>query len=248
MRQIPQAVRNRMLLRSFAIQGSWNYETLIGAGFGYTILPALRFLYGRQGEELDGAVQRHVELFNSHPYVATVAVGAVSTLEANGVDAEVATRFKTALRGSLGSIGDRLIWSTWRPMSLLIAILLLLMGAAWWIAIAVFLIVYNAMHLTVRIVGIQLGSQAGLDVGGRLKELPLQPVIERSSQLAAALIGATVVLAAAPLTGDPFGMATAAVAVLVGALLGFRARGAMVILVAGTAATAIILGLIGYGA
>ena len=34
-----------VLLRAFAVQGSWNYETLLGTGFGFVILPALRRLH-----------------------------------------------------------------------------------------------------------------------------------------------------------------------------------------------------------
>ena len=244
---IPRSVRNRMLLRSFAIQGSWNYETLIGSGFAFTMLPALRYLYDRGGE-LDGALRRHLELFNSHPYIATVAVGAVSRLEEERVDPATISRFKVALRGSLGSIGDRLVWSTWRPMSALLGLALLLAGVAWWLALSIFLVVYNVMHLTVRTLGLKVGIEAGLDVGKRLKSFPLQSIIDRASQLACALVGLIVVLSAAPAARDAVEVGTVAVAVLSGLFLGFRARGAMTALIVTVVAIALILGMVGYGA
>src|SRR5690606_11625323 len=151
MTRLPASVRASMLVRSLAVQGSWNFETLVGAGFAFTLLPALRFIYGRSGPELDAAVSRHADLFNSHPYFATVAVGSVARLEAEKVEPVVVDRFKSALRGSLGSMGDRLVWTCWRPMSVLIGMVLFLLGAAWWVALAVLLIVYNLLHFAVRL-------------------------------------------------------------------------------------------------
>ena len=248
MNGFPGGVRLRMLLRSFTIQGSWNYETLIGAGFAYTILPALRHLYGKEGDALEKSVERHEELFNSHPYFVTVAVGAVSRLEQMGADPAVVVRFKTALRGSLGSMGDRLIWSAWRPMSLLIGLVLLLAGAAWWLAVAVFLVVYNALHLAVRVKGLQLGTEAGFDIGRVLKESPLQLVIDAASRFASFLVGVAVVLAAAPIYQDRGAALLVGTAIVLGAFLGTRSRRVMIAILAGVAALALAFGVMGYGA
>jgi mannose PTS system EIID component len=245
-----------MLLRSFAIQGSWNYETLIGTGFAFTILPALRWLYGDESEEFRGAVARHSELFNSHPYLATVAVGAVCRLEAEGIEPAVVHRFKTALRGSLGSIGDRLVWGSWRPASVLLGFVLLVTGVTWWVALIAFLIVYNTLHITLRVAGLQIGAAAGLDVGRLLRESRLQAVGVRSSQFGSLLLGAALILwiglgaglleatAARP---DVAVMAGAGVAVIIGYWLGMRARRVLAFLLAGVAALGIIIGSIGYG-
>ena len=45
----------RSFLRSFSIQGSWNYRTMIGGGFGHAILPALRWLYRGNSAKLTEA-------------------------------------------------------------------------------------------------------------------------------------------------------------------------------------------------
>jgi mannose PTS system EIID component len=247
MTRFPATVRVRMLLRSFAIQGSWNYETLIGAGFGFTILPALRHIYrGRPPADLERALARHTDLFNSHPYFVTVAAGAVARLEADGAEPAVIQRFKTALRGSLGSMGDRLVWSAWRPMSVLFGLVLLLGGAPWWMAVGVFLVTYNALHFAVRIFGLRIGLEAGLEVGRLLRDAPLQPVIHRAAQAASLLVGLALVFRAAPVAGDPLALGATALAAGAGFWLGIHTRRYMTWAVGGAAAFGIILGIIGY--
>ena len=40
--RLPFVTRLSMITRLFAIQGAWNYETLLGNGVGFCIEPALR--------------------------------------------------------------------------------------------------------------------------------------------------------------------------------------------------------------
>lgn len=237
-----------MLLRSFAVQGSWNYETLIGPGFAFTLMPALKFLYGQRKDQYEAAVERHSELFNSHPYLATIAVGAVSRLEAEGAEPLVVQRFKTALRGSLGVMGDRLVWSTWRPMSALFGLVLWLSGLPWWAAVTAFLVVYNALHLVLRIGGLRIGTAAGLEVGRILREAPLQQAIDKASAVACFLIGMAIVLWGAPSIADPATGLSMAVAIGAGFLLGLRTRRVMIAVVGGVVAVALLIGLVGNGA
>ncbi|MEX2583507.1 MAG: PTS system mannose/fructose/sorbose family transporter subunit IID [Gemmatimonadota bacterium] len=248
MKEIPWGVRMRMLLRSFSVQGSWNYETLVGAGFAFTILPALRYLYGTGDERFESAVARHSELFNSHPYFATVAVGAVSRLEADAAEPIVIQRFKTALRGSLGSMGDRLFWSTWRPMSMLLALALFLAGAAWWIAVVTFLLVYNTLHLLVRVRGLRMGTESGLQVGRMLREAPLQTVIDQASRAACLLVGIAIVLWGAPYFSDPVAGLLMGAAILFGFSVGLRTRRLLITIMAGITALALAYGIIANGA
>lgn len=246
--ELPAVTRWRMLLRSFAVQGSWNYDTLIGVGFAFTLLPALRLIHGEEGPELEAALERHTELFNSHPYFSTVAVGAVARLESEGVDPEILDRFKQALRGSLGTLGDRLLWSGWRPMSVLLGIVLLLSGAPWWAAVSVLLVVYNVVHLVIRVRGLRIGWEAGLDVGRLLRESPVQRAIEMAGRTASALIGAGVVLLAAPALEAPLGLPLIVGGVALGVGLGLRTRRAMTGILAGVVALGFLVGLVGYGA
>ncbi|MBI4544904.1 MAG: PTS system mannose/fructose/sorbose family transporter subunit IID [Gemmatimonadetes bacterium] len=190
-------VRLVVFLRSFAIQGSWNYRTLLGTGFAFALLPALRVIYRNEPQLLAEALERHSRLFNSHPYLAPVALGAVATLEAEREDPAVVERFKTAVRGSLGTLGDRLVWAGWRPVCVLAALALLFAGAPWWVAVFGFLIIYNSGHVLLRAWALRLGLREGIGVGERLRHSPLGPAQRWLDLLGAFLVGLVLPLAAA---------------------------------------------------
>ena len=70
--------------RSFLIQGSWNYRTMLGSGFAVAMLPALRLIFRENPVALEASVRRHLEHFNAHPYLSNIALGAALRLEADG--------------------------------------------------------------------------------------------------------------------------------------------------------------------
>jgi mannose/fructose/N-acetylgalactosamine-specific phosphotransferase system component IID len=155
-------------LRSFLIQSSWNYRTMIGTGFGFAMLPGLRRIFRDRPEALEAAVERHLEHFNAHPYLADVALGASLRLEADGESPETVRRFKTAVRGPLGGIGDALVWATWLPVVSMVAVTLYWLGLSGGWAAVVFLVMYNTGHVGLRIWGFRTGLEAGRGVAGRL--------------------------------------------------------------------------------
>ena len=68
-------LRLSILLRCLAIQGSWNYEILVGNGMGFCVEPALRQLPGGpDGQPYRDALARQSAYFNAHPYLASLAV------------------------------------------------------------------------------------------------------------------------------------------------------------------------------
>lgn len=196
MTHFSRGVLLHVFLRSFTIQGTWNYRTLSGSGFAFSLLPALRVLYGDDPAKLRDAVHRHTELFNSHPYLAPLALGAVAELEASG-DAEIVRRFKAAVRGSLGTLGDRLVWAGWRPVCALAALTMIAVDAPWWAALAVYLVTYNAGHLALRIYSYRLGLEHGRRVGEALKHSGLDNAHTRLDSIGAALVGVLLTLTVA---------------------------------------------------
>jgi len=240
---IPTRIRVSMLLRSLLVQASWNYETMIGTGFAFTILPLLRHLHPADLAARRAALERHSAIFNSHPYLATIAVGAVARLEAEGADPLVTERFKSALRGSLGSLGDRLVWSAWRPACLLLGITLLLAGTAWWLSVLAFLLVYNIFHLSLRTWGLHVGVENGLEVGKVIRSAPIERLISLAGSAGAFLGGTALVLAVAPTGGNLEPVLAGFAAAAAGLWLGLRSRRVLAPLVGLAWILAIVWGL-----
>ena len=84
---------------------------------------------------------------------------------------------QSALVSPLGSLGDRLVWARWRPLCALLAVLAFLAGVPWWGVIVLFLVLYNAVPMGLRVWGLRVGWRHGIDVGrtlmsSRLRRLP----------------------------------------------------------------------------
>ncbi len=213
-------------LRTFAVQGSWNYRTLVGGGIAYGMLPLLRRIHAGDPVRLREAVERHAESFNAHPYLCAMAVAALARLEHEGVDVDRMGRFRAALRGPLGTLGDRAVWAEWRPFSLLVAIVAYGLGLGAVASVAVFLLVYNIGHVYLRTWAFRRGWEAGFAVGDMLRSSWVDRVADRLWPANMALLGATCVFVS-HLTldsiGFPVGSAWELVAAgVASALVGFR--------------------------
>lgn len=236
---LDSATRLSMLLRTLAIQGSWNYEILVGNGIGFCVEPALRRLPGGiDGEAYRHALARQSVYFNAHPYLAALAVGSLARAEVDQVAPLRIERFRTALCGPLGSVGDRLVWASWLPACSLIGLLLFGLG---WSALGVaagFLLLYNIGHLGLRDWGLRAGWRHGLRVASALGHPVLQHGPRYIGRAAAVCAGLALPLAVhraigggAPVSPVPIGVAVATplVAVLLVRLHG-RAEGWRVVL------------------
>ncbi len=167
--QLPLRTRLIMITRLFAVQASWNYEILIGNGIGFCVEPALRLLPGGQGGDLyRAALARQSQYFNAHPYLSSFAVGALVRAELEGQPAARIERFRTALCGPLGSVGDRLVWVGLLPTCSFAALLLFGLGVRPVICVLAFLLWYNAGHVALRLWGLRMGWERGLSVATAL--------------------------------------------------------------------------------
>jgi len=158
-----------MVMRLLAIQGSWNYETLIGTGIGYSMEPALRLLPGgKNGTAYREALGRQSQYFNAHPYLAAIAIGALARAELDGESPTQIERYRRALCSPLGSLGDRLVWASWLPFCSLVALAFFALGAGPLLTVAGFLLLYNVGHLWLRLWGLRVGWRDGLRVAPAL--------------------------------------------------------------------------------
>ena len=193
---LPRMTIVTMFVRTLAIQGSWNYEILMGNGIGFCVEPALRLLPGGQGgEAYRRALSRQSRYFNAHPYMASVAVGALARAELDGEPEHRIERFRTALCGPLGSVGDRLVWAGWLPLCSVLALALYGLGFGTVATVGAFLVAYNAGHVGLRIWGLRQGLRHGLRVASALGAPFLRQGPQHIARAAALLAGVALPLA-----------------------------------------------------
>ncbi|WP_270283441.1 PTS system mannose/fructose/sorbose family transporter subunit IID [Streptococcus infantarius] len=118
--QLSKSDRQKVWWRSTFLQGSWNYERMQNLGWAYALIPAIKKLYTSK-EDRAAALQRHLEFFNTHPYVAAPIIGVTLALEeerANGaeIDDTAIQGVKIGMMGPLAGVGDPVFWFTVRPI------------------------------------------------------------------------------------------------------------------------------------
>jgi PTS system mannose-specific IID component len=166
---VPFRTQAAMFLRLLAIQASWNYETMLGNGIGFCTEPGLRLLPGGPyGDAYRAALGRQSQYFNAHPYLAAVAVGALVRAELEQEAPDRIERFRTALCGPLGSVGDRLVWAALLPTCSLAALAVFGWGGGAVATVVTFLGLYNAGHLALRAWGLRVGLKSGTRVAQSL--------------------------------------------------------------------------------
>jgi PTS system mannose-specific IID component len=118
--QLSKSDRQKVWWRSTFLQGSWNYERMQNLGWAYALIPAIKKLYTSK-EDRAAALERHLEFFNTHPYVAAPIIGVTLALEeerANGADIDdtAIQGVKIGMMGPLAGVGDPVFWFTVRPI------------------------------------------------------------------------------------------------------------------------------------
>lgn len=162
-------VLSSVFLRSLFLQASWNPQGMQNLGLAYALYPALKKLYP-DTDALNSAVRRHLTFFNTHPYVAAAIVGGVLHHEdriARGEEPpERVAGFKQALMGPLAAVGDGFFWLSLKPAVGAFAAALVPLLGVW--APLIFFVVYNLVHITLRLrlywVGLTRGDRLVEDV------------------------------------------------------------------------------------
>ena len=118
--QLSVSDRKKVWWRSTFLTGSWHYERRQNSGRAYAMIPAIKRLYPKK-EDQAAALERHLEFFNTHPYVASPILGVTLALEeerANGaaIDDAAIQGVKIGMMGPLAGIGDPVFWFTVRPI------------------------------------------------------------------------------------------------------------------------------------
>jgi mannose/fructose/N-acetylgalactosamine-specific phosphotransferase system component IID len=205
----------RALLRLFAVQGTWNYERMLGVGIGYAAEPLLEDLKTVDPVRHSEAVVRSTEFFNCNPNLAGLALGATVRAEYEAVPGDQIDRLRRALCSPLGAMGDELFWAGLVPALVGAALVAAVLGAGWW-AIAGLLLGYNLLRLGTAVWALRTGFDSGMRVGAAIGGSWVPRAIERIGPVAGFTIGAAVpVVAGWYLTGFGWAGGVGALAVAV---------------------------------
>ncbi|WP_063656858.1 PTS mannose transporter subunit IID [Candidatus Arsenophonus triatominarum] len=184
-----------VFLRSNLFQGSWNFERMQALGFCFSMIPVIRRLYPENSEKRKQAIKRHLEFFNTHPYVAAPVLGvtiAMEELMANGADIDdgAINGIKVGLMGPLAGVGDPIFWGTVRPVFAALGAGIAMSGSL--LGPLLFFILFNLVRLLTRYYGVTYGYKRGLDIVHDMGGGFLQKMTEGASILGLFVMGALV--------------------------------------------------------
>jgi mannose/fructose/N-acetylgalactosamine-specific phosphotransferase system component IID len=191
----------RALLRSFTVQGSFNYDRMVALGFAYVMEPLLADLASQDGgTRYRRALARAAAFFNAHPYLVGMGAAALARAERDAVPEAQIERLKSALAASLGSVGDRLVWAGWLPVSSALGLVAAVVGSPL-LGVAAFLVAYNVFHVLVRWWGLTAGWREGARVAAALSGPLMQVALRIVGRAAPFAVGVALPIVGAWLLG-----------------------------------------------
>lgn len=195
-KKVTLSKKDRMAVcwRSTFLQGSWNYERMQNGGWAYSMIPALKKLYTTK-EDRAAALKRHLEFFNTHPYLAAPILGVTLALEedrANGapVDDVAINGVKVGMMGPLAGVGDPVFWFTARPIIGALGASLAISGNI--VGPILFFVLWNVLRIAFLWYTQEFGYRAGTAITDDLSGGLLQKVTRGASMMGMFVIGSLI--------------------------------------------------------
>lgn len=192
--QLSKKDRMSVALRHQFLQGSWNYERMQNGGWAFSMIPAIKKLYSNKEDQI-AALKRHLEFYNTHPYVSAPVMGVTLALEegrANGepIDDVAIQGVKVGMMGPLAGVGDPVFWFTIRPILGALGASIALGGSA--LGPILFFVLWNVIRLVFLWYTQEFGYKAGASISSDLSGGMLGKITEGASILGMFIIGALV--------------------------------------------------------
>ena len=184
-----------IFIRSNFLLGSFNFERMQAIGFCVSLIPALKKLYKDNPEEYKRSLKRHLEFFNTQPFLATPIMGIIAAMEekkANGADISEGTLsgVKVGLIGPLAGVGDPIFWGTLRPVLAALGAGIALTGSI--IGPLIFFVAFNVIRLLTNWYGVMYGYDKGTELVDEMGGNKMRYLTEGSSVLGLLVMGALV--------------------------------------------------------
>ena len=176
------------------LQGSWNYERMQNGGWCYSIIPAIKKLYPNKEDKV-AALKRHMEFYNTHPYVSAPVMGVTLALEeerANGAEINdtAIQGVKVGMMGPLAGVGDPVFWFTLRPILGALGASLALSGNI--IGPLIFFFAWNIIRIAFLWYTQEFGYKVGTSIAHDLSGGLLGKITQGASILGMFIIGSLV--------------------------------------------------------
>ncbi len=184
-----------VFIRSNFLLGSFNFERMQAIGFCVSLLPVLRKVYKGDKAAMSAAMKRHLEFFNTQPFLASPIMGITAAMEekkANGADIsdQTISGVKVGLMGPLAGVGDPIFWGTLRPVLAALGAGIALTGSI--AGPLIFFIVFNAIRLATNWYGVMYGYSKGTELVNEMGGNRMRFLTEGSSVLGLLVMGALV--------------------------------------------------------
>ncbi|HIY79638.1 MAG TPA: PTS system mannose/fructose/sorbose family transporter subunit IID [Candidatus Olsenella excrementavium] len=144
---VDQKTLNRMALRSYWLQSSFNYETMQSGGWLFAMIPGLEKVHTNKND-LAASMYHNLDFINTHPFLVTFVMGIVLSLEQNKVDTQTIRAVRISAASPLGGIGDALFWLTLVPITAGITSNMAIDGSI--AAPIIFLVIFNIAQAACR--------------------------------------------------------------------------------------------------
>ena len=192
--QLSKKDRMSVALRHQFLQGSWNYERMQNGGWAFSMIPAIKKLYPNKEDQV-AALKRHLEFYNTHPYVSAPVMGVTLALEegrANGepIDDVAIQGVKVGMMGPLAGVGDPVFWFTVRPILGALGASIAAGGSA--LGPILFFVLWNVIRLSFLWYTQEFGYKAGASISSDLSGGMLGKITEGASILGMFVLGSLI--------------------------------------------------------
>lgn len=154
----------------FGMEVSNSFERLQGLSFCVTLIPVLKKMY-KKGNDLNQALERHLQFFNTENTWGAAVPGLTIALEeqkalGKEMPDEAINGIKTGLMGPFAGIGDTINWATLLPI--LLGFFVPLARSGNWIAGVAPILIYTAITCAIGYNLFHFGYKAGINSATRL--------------------------------------------------------------------------------
>ncbi|MFT3875611.1 MAG: PTS mannose transporter subunit IID [Propioniciclava sp.] len=193
-KQLTAGDLRNIYIRSSFLLGSFNFERMQAIGFCVSMIPAIKRFYTKKEDQAE-ALKRHLEFFNTQPWVASPILGVTAAMEesksrGDELDEAAITNVKVGLMGPLAGVGDPVFWGTLRPVLAALGAALALSGNI--AGPLLFFVGINALRILTRWYGFKLGYDRGTNIVAEVGGNQLRKITQMASILGLFVMGALV--------------------------------------------------------